>query len=189
MNRIIYIVLYILFTVEILSQTEADSTGNFNEPRWTHVLCELTVSPAAGIAAGIGTGYLVYSLSDTDIPALLAGYGAFLAGSSLSTYLIAQNTSKDVKFGATLFASTIGAGIGIVFSALIHSWTGKTWGAYATLIFPVVYSAVHVNVLAPDKKIKSDVSAYRIPERGHLTAADHYNSTMSFHLDLLKIYF
>jgi len=168
------------------------------KPQFSHVAMELLVSPAVGLLVGLPVGLISseFLARDGEFGSLEAGvigwYAGYVIGSSLCTYAIADKTNKKVKIAGTLLASGLGAGFGVI----IAGWGSENnnrkndWLFIAPLLLPLITSAIYVNAIASDKYSSAQLSEYKFQfQNKHLTAADIYNCSKVFEVDILKVSF
>lgn len=165
---------------------------NLTKPRFTHIIGELALSPVAGLAAGFATGFISVAVSGVSgfgaiVPAYIGGYIGYLFGSSFVIYAFADGTTKDVDLGSTIIISALGGGIGIALYA--DNKSHDDWRGLMPFILPVISSVIYANWIAPDRLVPATLSKYTSQEKKHFTAADIYNNTKVFELNVLKIYF
>lgn len=163
------------------------------EPGFGHVAAEVLLGPAVGFITGLPTALFFVGIGgssgwDALGYGLLGWYTGYIIGNGLCTYAIADNTTKKVNpFGAIMF-SALGGGLALLSLENDRSLTDD-WMWFSLLVFPTVSSVLYANVIAEDKYPVHNISSRKYFDDKTITAADHYNSTKLFEVNLLTISF
>lgn len=168
------------------------------KPQSAHIMSELAVSPVIGFVTGIPTGFMsLFFISAEDewagIKATTLGwYVGYVLGSAVSVYSISERTSKNVSLWGTMLSGVIGGGLGLA----LLKWNNDSnhrdqnaWYYFPPLAFPILCSILYANSIAPERFPDTGKTYTDNIKDGRLTAADIYNRTKLFQMELFRINF
>lgn len=190
----------------VLTDSLMYSLMTIPKPDAGHFASEVILSPVIGIFAaipvGVVTGGLYWLASGANTksgsskdPLFIAGIGmslGYIAGNSFAVYYFADKTSRKATYPNILWANLIGLGIGLGVASLNddHTSGGRIAGLnFAPLLFPALSSAIYATWIAPDKYPVETFSQTNQCNIKNYTAADFYNQSKLFDINLLRINF